>query len=65
MSRHRQHASAGDVVDVSAFFSRFASLIANSNDTSEGVVITLDANDAILLVGVAKSDLNTDDFSFV
>src|SRR5262249_25293421 len=53
-----------DVVDVSAFFSSFANLVANSNDTSEGVAITLDPNDVLVLVGVSKSDLSTGDFSF-
>jgi len=57
-------AGSDDVVDVSAFFSSLASLVANSNDTSEGLAISLDSDDALVLVGVSKSDLSTDDFSF-
>src|SRR5262249_28546797 len=58
-------AGTDDVINVSAFFSSFASLIANSNNTSEGVAIALDANDVLVLVGVSKNHLTTDDFSFV
>jgi hypothetical protein len=59
-------AATDDVIDVSAFFfSSFDDLIANSTDSGEGVVIALDPNDVLVLVGVSKTDLHGDDFSFV
>jgi hypothetical protein len=57
-------ASNKDVIDVSAFFSSFGDLKAYSQQTSEGVVIALDTNDELVLVGVQLSALNAGDFLF-
>jgi hypothetical protein len=57
-------AATDDAIDVSAFFSSFEDLFANSNDSGSGVVIALDADDVLVLVGVSKNDLHGDDFSF-
>jgi hypothetical protein len=62
-SRIEDFATGQDIVDVSAFFSNFAQLSANSKDTTTGMVITLDHNDQLVLVGVHA--LNPGDFSFV
>ena len=63
MSRIDDFATGQDVVDVSVFFSNFAQLSAHSKDTTTGMVITLDNNDQLLLIGVHA--LNANDFSFV
>ena len=52
-----------DVINVSAFFSNFSQVVANSTDSSGGMVITLDNNDELTLLGVHA--LNASDFSFV
>ena len=46
-----------------SFFSNFGDLFANSNDSGSGMVITLDPNDQLVLVGVHA--LNAGDFFFV
>jgi hypothetical protein len=61
-SRIEDFATGQDVANLSAFFSNFAQVTANSKDTSAGMVITLDHNDQLALVGVHA--LNPGDFSF-
>jgi hypothetical protein len=58
-------AATDDMIDVSAFFSSLGNLKDHSEDSSEGVVIALDSNDVLVLVGVSKADLHEDDFYFV
>src|SRR5262249_13766025 len=53
-----------DVIDVSAFFSSFGDLKAHSQQTSEGVIIALDADDVLVLGSVQLSSLNSGDFIF-
>ena len=53
----------GDVIDVSAFFSDPADLEAAVSDTGDDLVIALDKNDELVLVGVA--DFNAADFGLV
>jgi len=55
---------AGDVIDVSTFFSSFGDLEAHSQQSGNDVVITLDHNDHLVLAGVQLSALNAGDFLF-
>jgi hypothetical protein len=60
-------AGAGDddFIDVSAFFSSFEELEDASSVNGDGdVIIALDQNDTLVLVGVQLSTLNVGDFSF-
>src|SRR5262245_61507201 len=58
-------ASNKDVIDVSAFYSSFDQLASNTKQKDNDVVITLDADDQLVLVGVQLSALNAGDFLFV
>jgi Ca2+-binding RTX toxin-like protein len=58
-------AGTQDVLDISAFdFADFAAVTAQANDQSGSadVVIQLDANDSVTLLGVRIADLHEDDF---
>jgi hypothetical protein len=57
--------STDDDIDVSAFFSNLDDLKAESEQIGTDVIIALDHNDTLVLVGVQLSTLNVDDFSFV
>ena len=54
--------TGSDVIDVTAFATDFATLIAGATDVGTGVRIQLDADDSVLLVGVNASDLLQKDF---
>ena len=57
--------SGDDVIDVSAFFSDFDELLADSSQSGADVVIALDHNDTLVLANLQLSALNGDDFLFV
>jgi hypothetical protein len=57
--------SGDDVIDVSAFFSDFDELLAESSQNGADVVIALDHNDTLVLTNLQLSALNVDDFLFV
>jgi hypothetical protein len=57
--------STDDDIDVSAFFSNLDDLKSESEQIGTDVIIALDHNDTLVLVGVELSTLNVDDFSFV
>ena len=58
-------AASGDRIDVSAFFSSFNQLRAHTAQVGDGVVITLDHNDKLVLADVQLSVLTVDDFLFM
>ena len=54
---------AGDVIDIAGFgFADLASVLAQATQVGSNLVITLDADDSLSLVGVHPSDLAPDDF---
>ena len=53
-----------DVIDVNAFATGFAALIAGATDLGKNVRIQLDADDSVLLTGVNAGDLSPSDFLF-
>jgi hypothetical protein len=57
--------AAGDVIDVSAFFSSFSALSAHSAQHGNDVVINFDHNDQLTLTGVHLSALSASDFLFM
>jgi len=57
--------SGVDVIDVSAFFSSFNELTADSQQQGNDVVIALDQNDTLVLAGLQLGTLNDGDFLFV
>jgi hypothetical protein len=56
--------AAGDVVDISAFFSSFGQLTAHSSQVGNDVVITLDHNDTLVLQHLQLSTLTASEFWF-
>jgi len=57
--------STEDDIDVSDFFSNLDDLKAESEQIGADVIIALDHNDSLVLVGVQLNTLNADDFWFV
>ncbi|MBR0719102.1 hypothetical protein [Bradyrhizobium liaoningense] len=53
-----------DLIDVSQFFSNFATLAAHSRQSGNSVVISLDHNDELVLANVQLSALHSFDFLF-
>jgi hypothetical protein len=56
--------AAGDVVDVSDFFSSFSQLTAHSSQVGNDVVITLDHKDTVVLDHLQLSTLTASEFLF-
>lgn len=56
--------AAGDVVDVSDFFSSFSQLTAHSSQVGNDVVITLDHKDTVVLEHLQLSTLTASEFLF-
>ena len=57
-------ATSGDVIDVSAYFSSFGSLTAQSSQHGNDVMIHLGHKDQLVLEHVSLSALNAGDFLF-
>jgi hypothetical protein len=53
---------AGDVLDVSAFFSDFADVLAHASQKGGNTVIALDHNDCIVLENTLLGALDAGDF---
>jgi glucose/arabinose dehydrogenase len=59
-------AGAGDVIEFrSGQFDSFEDVLASANDVNGNVVITIDADNRIILRGVLEAELHQDDFFFV
>jgi hypothetical protein len=56
--------ASGDVIDISAFYSNFADLMAHTGQVGNNVVIDLGRNDQLVLENVNLGALNSDDFQF-
>ncbi|NJN36428.1 MAG: hypothetical protein HC794_04400 [Nitrospiraceae bacterium] len=63
-SGHGAGSGAGDVINVSAFFSGFADLISQSSQIGSDTIIALDGNDCLILENTLVSTLNEGDFQF-
>ncbi len=61
---HISDFQAGDVVDVSAFFSNFSSLRAHSTQQGSDVIIALDHNDRLVLGQTQLNTLSAGEFLF-
>ena len=55
----------GEIIDVSAFFSKFSELMAHSSQHGNDVVVALDHNDTLVLENVQLDALKFGDFLFV
>jgi hypothetical protein len=62
---HIADLSAGDVVDVSAFFSTSKQLMDHTQQHGSDVVITLDHNDSLVLEHTQLASLHLHDFFVV
>ena len=57
-------AGAGDVITIAAFgFNSFGDVLNASTDVGSDVLIQLDTDDSVTLLGVNKGDLDSDDFN--
>jgi len=58
--------TAGDVILFDGVFASFAEVMAHAADYgADGTVITVDAQDKIILPGVDRASLQADDFAFL
>jgi hypothetical protein len=57
--------AAGDIINVSAFFSDFDDLVAHAIQRGSDVVIALDSNDTLILANLQISQLSAGDFHFL
>ncbi len=56
-------ANSDDVIDISAFgFGAFADVLAAATDVGGDMLIQLDADDSVTLLGVQVANLDADDF---